>query len=304
MRQVDRVQLHGWTGEAVTIAAGTLTGIVAGNNAGADPEARALAVELARWVACAARADPGDLAARLDDLRPSGADASPWEQLESLLASEQDIDSLMSTLLARETDLGTTLCLLLSARVSPDEEYDDLYPMYARAVEILVRLGTTKSAEYLVAHAGLLWWADDRPLEQLVAPHRDVFAAAACKVWPALDWSDRILVLRFLRDCNVPDEDVIALLWDTDDISLTYKERYGFVEALLNVSFDLEDRPLDIVRNLIARCSDDPSTEARDFVAFAKQELACIGIDWKAGTQSAPAYDVPTALGAPGSTDA
>jgi hypothetical protein len=273
MRGVDGVQLHGWTPEAVTQATKTLSGLVAWNNAEPDPENYAVAVELVRWLTCAARAEPMALARLLDDLRPSGANASPWDQLESLLSAEQDIDSLMSRLQERDADPVTPLCLLLRARISADDEYTDLHRPYARALEVLARLGTDQSAEYLIERADLYWW-EVPSLDRLASRHRDVFAAAAVRIWHTLSWHSRVLALKFMEECLVPNDGVIALLWTTDEPALTYDERYCFVEALLGVPSIVEDRPIEIVRSLIARCSNDPSHEARAFVKFAREALS------------------------------
>jgi hypothetical protein len=273
MHGIDGVQLYGWTPQAVTQATRTLSGLVAWNNAERDPEKYAVAVELVRWLACAARAEPMVLARLLDDLRPSGADASPWDQLESLLSTEQDVDSLMSRLQERDADPVTPLCLLLRARISADDEYSDLHRPYVRALEVLVRLGTDQSAEYLIERADLHWW-DVASLERLASPHRDVFAAAAVRIWHTLSWHGRVLALKCVKECHIPDDEIIALLWATDEAALTYEERYCFVEALLGVPSIVEDRSIETVRSLIARCSNDPSDEARAFVKFAKNALS------------------------------
>jgi hypothetical protein len=273
MREVDGVQLRGWTPEVATQATRTLSKLVAWNNAEPDPEKYVVAVELVRWLACAARAEPLALAMALEDLRPSGVDASPWDQLESLLSTEQDIDSLMSRLQERDTDPVTPLCLLLRARIAVDHEYTDLHRPYARALEVLVRLGTDQSAEYLIERADLYWW-EVPSLDRLASRHRDVFAAAAVRIWHTLNWRSRVLALKFMEECFIPDDGVIALLWTTDEPALTYDDRYCFVEALLGVPSIVEDRPIEIVRGLIARCSNDPSHDARAFVKFAKEALS------------------------------
>jgi hypothetical protein len=275
MRGVDLVQLHGWTPEAVTRATITLSEIVASSNPDSNADRHALAVEMVRWLQCAARTNPSDLAACIEDLRPSDGDASSWDQLEALLASEKDITSLMSRLLAREADPASTLCLLLSERVSPDEQYIDLDPRYARAVEALLRFGTDRSIEYLMTNVGLLCWETNDHLKRLIAPHRDAFAATAVKVWPVLGWCDRATILELMSECDISADGVLPLLLNTDDRSLAYDDRYHFVRALLaHVPFAFDMRLGEVVRRVIARSLDDPSEEARNFVAFARQELA------------------------------
>lgn len=179
----------------------------------------------------------------------------------------------MSRLQERDADPVTPLCLLLRARISAEDEYTDLHRPYARALEVLVRLGTDQSAEYLIERADLYWW-DVASLNRLISPRRDVFAAAAVRIWHTLSWHRRVLSLKFLEECHIPDDEITALLWTTDEPALTYDERYCFVEALIAVPTFVEDRPLAIVRRLIARCSNDPSDEARAFVKFAKETLS------------------------------
>jgi hypothetical protein len=291
---VDSVQIVGWTAETVRRAIARLS-----KNADASVDDDALAGELVRWLVCAAEEDAQFLASYLEELRPLGSEASPWEQLMTILEGEGSLDELVIRLKNHYPEPTPVLCTLLEEAVPPRQEWRYVEPVCQRAVEVLVALGSLDGLRYLLRHFYLLCWEDTELQRCLLRPHRAIVDALVVDVWRELRWIERATLVLWLREHEILSADIVESLLATDGEALDYRDRSRFVEAL---EFTSDPRAVDVIHRLLdgvlaraSSCLGEEAADARSFIAMAMSVLGSrltpaqirraqgcgLAIDWK-----------------------
>lgn len=232
MRAIDSVQIHGWTSETVQRAVAALGNLVhkAGTPTSENDE---LAAELVRWLQCAVREDGTHVAEQVEELRPEGQEASPWDRLESFLADDSSLTELSARLRAEYSDTVHSLCMLLTEKVPRFQLWQDVDRCYQRAVEVLLDLGTRESLSYLLAHVDLLLGALSDSLVDLIRRHHEVFPRLAVDVWPRLSWHGRGSLALFFSEHKLQPGRLVELLLAVDPETLSHEDRAELVEALV-----------------------------------------------------------------------
>lgn len=270
---VDSVQMRGWTVQTTGQAMSSLSSILTAHSISTCDEDGRLAIELARWLSCAAK--EGDtvisqLTEWLNSQRPQGQDASDWEQLEIMLAHERPLQDLTSALRERYADPTRVLCMLLAECTSGTEHISDIEPWYQRAIEALLALGECQGLAYLLVNSDLLIWEDSRSHRLLVQAQCDQLIKAALTIWGKLTWSGRASVMTVFCNFDLEDSPLVEMLVSVDWSDMEYKTLGQYVEAL---SCARGAQALTVVQQVVSRALDDyarsRSPEAAELVANA-----------------------------------
>lgn len=260
-RPIDSVQIAGWTSDTVTRAVGLLAVAPC-----ADPDEAALAHELIRWLRCEAHEGAAQMVDYLDTIRPTGANASPWDKLVDSLCEEPLADVIVR-LHAERPDLVSELCALLDDDAKRCWHFDGLQHEAQCAVKGLMMLGTAEGLRYLLTHIALLCWNDTEAFNHLAHPHRDAFGRAAVDVWEALDWATRATLLLVFVEQDLPVAPLVDLLLAVDGEKLGYGDRTLYVHAL---SFSGDAQAIARIHELVNRALESPtslSVDGKQFVA-------------------------------------
>lgn len=288
-RPIDSVQIAGWTSDAVTRAVRLLSVAPC-----ADPDEEALAHELLRWLRCEADEGAERMADYFDTIRPTGANASPWDKLIDLLC-EEPLPEIIVNLHAERPDLVSELCALLDDAAERCWHFDTLEREAQGAVKGLMLLGVPEGLRYLLTHIALLCWNDTEAFNRLAHPHRDAFGRAAVDVWDDLDWAVRSTLVLVFSEQELPLAPLVDLLLAVDGEKLDYDERILYVHAL---SFSEDAQAVVRIHELLNRALESPASlsvdgkqfvaeaicylEANSFTAGQRQRIAECGIDLRA----------------------
>jgi hypothetical protein len=285
MRAIDLVQLRGWSPDTTRRAIAALSD--ATTRAGelrhqpldlasrvSTRDDNELATELVRWLRCAAEADPEDLVDHLDAIRPSGPDASPWDRLGIILDKEQSLDGTIAELKESHTDPVTALCTLLDATEPSFAQFSELDRTCQRAVEALTALGSHESLRYLVSHLGLLCSDTIEPLRSLMMPHDGAFISVATEVWPSLTWAERVMLMLYFDEHQIPKDSLVDLVLATDESMMTYEELAQFVEVLAFANDARAERTIHkLIEAALEEVASHRSAEVVHFVEFTAHTL-------------------------------
>jgi hypothetical protein len=266
-RLIDSVLITNWTATSATRAIHNLA-----VSPCAHVDDAALAHELLRWLRCATTRDPDELARALEDLRPTGADASSWDALREGLCNDS-IDETLAWLREHYPDPVGVLCALLHEGVEPGEDWDGLGHEYRRAVEVLLTLGTPEALRFLLGHVGLVCWRPHALFAHLIEPKREELGRAALGAWHALPWIDRGTLVLWLAERDLPITGLVELLLSVEGEALGFSDRIEYVHAL---SFTGGQPATMRMHQLLDRAL-DMTNATDDWKGFVVETMACLG---------------------------
>ena len=265
-RPIDTMLNTKWT--AATVARTTPHLCVSPS---ANVDDAAMTHEMARLLRCA---DPTELAAVLEKLRHTGADASSWDALREGLCHDT-LEKTLTCLREHYPDPVEVLCTLLDERVPPEHQWENLDHQCGRAVEVLLTLGTPEALRYLLANIRLVCWNDHAPFTRLVEPKRDELGRAAVEAWDVLSWGDRAMLTLWLAEQHLPTAGLLELLLSVEGETLSFADRIDYVHAL---SFTENERATLRIHQLLNR--ELEATHTTDgHKRFVIETMVCLGTE-------------------------